>query len=294
VLVGDRQPHAVQPALLQTSEELDPERAGLDLADIQADHLAHPGLVHRVRHDDCLGDDAAVIADLDLFGVQPQVRVGALQRSLPERLDPLVESSAHDADAVLGHPVDPQLLDQPVDLPGRDPVHIGLEHDRHDRLLRAPARLQEQREVRRTRPLLGDQQLELADPGLPRPRAIPIAMRAPNLRRHLTQPSTNLSRDLALHQLASDQHDRFANEILKPTIHRLGDDIGNGHALTIGHRGVSIRLTAGTADEFGVTVADTYQRVDLPDARYTTSTDATERARHRVQRARHERGGSGR
>ncbi|MGB0093762.1 MAG: hypothetical protein WBP81_14680, partial [Solirubrobacteraceae bacterium] len=68
---------------------------------------------------------------------------------------------------------------------------------------------------------------------------------------------------------------RLAHEILKPTIHRLGDDIGNRHALNFGHRGVSIRLTAITADESGATVADPSSAVDPRDARYTTSTDMT-------------------
>jgi hypothetical protein len=40
---------------------------------------------------------------------------------------------------------------------------------------------------------------------------------------------------------------------------------------------LSIRLTAITADEFGATVADPFSAVDPPDARYTTSTDMTER-----------------
>ncbi|MGB0096849.1 MAG: hypothetical protein WBP81_30455, partial [Solirubrobacteraceae bacterium] len=57
--------------------------------------------------------------------------------------------------------------------------------------------------------------------------------------------------------------------------HRLGDDIGNRHALNFGHRGVSIRLTAITADEFRATVADPSSAVDPRDARYTTSTNMT-------------------
>ena len=100
-------------------------------------------------------------------------------------------------------------------------------------------------------------------------------MRQPHIRRDLSQPGADLATDFALHQLAGDQRDRLTNEILKPTIHRLRDDIGNRHDLTIGHRGVSNRLTARTADEFGATVADPSTAVDLPDARYTTSSETT-------------------
>ena len=244
VLIGDRQAHAVQPALLERAQELDPERAGLDLADVQADHLPHPGLVHRVGDDQRLGHHPAVVTDLDLLGVKPEIRVGALQRPLPEQLDLLIQRAAQRRDAVLGHPVDPQLLHQPVDLASRDAVDVRLQHNRNDRLLRAPPRLQKAREVRATRPLLRDQQLELPDPRLPRPRPIPIAMRQPGSGATSPSSAPTSARDLRLHQLARDQRDRLTHEILKPTIAHLRNDIGNRHALTFGHRGVSNRLTA--------------------------------------------------
>ena len=191
VLIGDRQPHAGQAALLEAAEELDPEAAGLDLADVQADHLAQPGLMHGIGHHQRLGHHPAVVADLDVLGVQPQVRIRALQRPLAKQLDLLIQRPAHRRHAVLGHPLDPQLLHQPIDLPGRDPVDIRLQHHRDDRLLRPPPRLQEAREVAAlTRP--GDQQLDLPDPRLPRPRAIPVAMRHPRLRRDLTMLRTDL------------------------------------------------------------------------------------------------------
>jgi hypothetical protein len=61
----------------------------------------------------------------------------------------------------------------------------------------------------------------------------------PRLRRHLAQLGTDLSADLGLHQLPGDQLDRLPHEILKPAIANLRDDIGDRHALTFGHRGVS-------------------------------------------------------
>jgi hypothetical protein len=50
VVIGDRQAHPIQATGSERSEELDPEAAGFDLADVQADHLPHPGLVHRIGH----------------------------------------------------------------------------------------------------------------------------------------------------------------------------------------------------------------------------------------------------
>ncbi len=81
-------------------------------------------------------------------------------------------------------------------------------------------------------------------------------MRHTRLRRDLAEPRADLITDLGLHQLARDQRNRLPHEILKPTIAHLRNDLGNRHALTFGHRGVSIRLAARTADEFGATVAD--------------------------------------
>jgi hypothetical protein len=239
VLVGDRQPHPGQPARVQRAQELDPERARLDLADVQADNLPHAGLVHRIGDDQRLGHDPPAVSDLDLFGVEPQVGVGAVQRPLAKQLDLLIQRPAQRRYTVLGHPVDPQLLDQPVDLASAHPVDIRLQHDRHDRLLTAPPRLQEARKVRAPSPLLGNQQLDLPDPRLPRPGAIPVAMRRPTIRRDLPQPGADLSPDLRLHQRPRDQRNRLAREILKPTIAHLRNDIGNRHPLNLGHRGVS-------------------------------------------------------
>ena len=64
MLIGDSQAQTVRPALLERTH--DPERAGLDLAEIQADHLAHARLVHRVRGHQRLRDDPAV--DSHIYG----------------------------------------------------------------------------------------------------------------------------------------------------------------------------------------------------------------------------------
>jgi hypothetical protein len=68
VLIADRQAHASQAALVQIAQELDPERSGLDFADVQADHLPHPRFVHGIGDHQRLAHDAAVVADLDCSG----------------------------------------------------------------------------------------------------------------------------------------------------------------------------------------------------------------------------------
>ena len=145
--VRDAQPDARQPAGAQAAQELAPERLGLGLTDVDADDLPAAGLVHAIGDHQRLVAHPAGLADpLDL-GVQPQVRVGALQGPLTEHPDLLVQAAAQPRHLVLGQVVQAQLLDQPVDLAGGHPVDVGLLHDGDQGLFGPPARLQEAGEV---------------------------------------------------------------------------------------------------------------------------------------------------
>jgi hypothetical protein len=88
------QAHAVEAAPLERAQELAPERFGLDFADVEADHLTPAGLMHRIGDHGRLGDDVSAVAHLLLLGVQPQVRIGTLERTLAKRGDVLVEPPA--------------------------------------------------------------------------------------------------------------------------------------------------------------------------------------------------------
>jgi hypothetical protein len=208
VLVGDAEAHTLQAAAAEVTEQLDPEGLRLNLAEVERDHLAPSGLVDGIGDHERLRADVTAVSDLDLLGVQPEIRVVALERPLPERLDLRVERAAERRDAVLAHPLDAEPLDQPIDLPRRDAVDVRLEHDRDDRLLRAPPRLQEGGEVGRTGALARDRELDLADPRLPAARPVAVAMRQA-LDRHLTAAGADLSRHLGLHQLARDDRHRL-------------------------------------------------------------------------------------
>jgi hypothetical protein len=61
----------------------------------------------------------------------------------------------------------------------------------------------------------------------------------------------DLRRDLRLHQLARDQTDRLAQEIAGLTREYIGNDIGNGHAVTLGHRGAPFVDRLASNDESG-------------------------------------------
>ena|SRR6266511_3381864 len=65
---------------------------------------------------------------------------GGLLPLVPGAAPVLVECPAERRDTVLAHPLDPELLHQPVDLPRRDAVDVRLQDDRDDSLLGAPGR----------------------------------------------------------------------------------------------------------------------------------------------------------
>jgi hypothetical protein len=145
------------------------------------------------------------------LGVEEQVGVATLQRPGPKRLDMLIQRRADAADLRLRDP-QPEALHKLIDAPRRDPADIGLLDDRKQRLLRAPARLQEAREVAAL-PDLRDLQLDLARPGIPAPGPIAIAMRRTILGPALTALSTHQLGHLELHPLRRDGLDRLADHI---------------------------------------------------------------------------------
>src|ERR1700730_8502850 len=70
----------------------------------------------------------------------------SLDRAAQEGFDPLVDLRAQPAHLALGDAAHPHRLDQVIGA-GRHAVHIGLLHDRRQRFLGQPARLQKTREI---------------------------------------------------------------------------------------------------------------------------------------------------
>lgn len=189
VRVRGAEPDAGQAAGFQREQEFGPERFGLRLADIQADDLAAPRLMDRVRDHHALAGDTAAVSDLLDLRVNEQVGVAALQRALSERGHLLVKQPRDPRDLRARDP-QPQALDELVDATRRDTAHIRLLNHRDERLLRALARLQEAREVAALAQL-GDLQVDLTGPGVPTPLAITVAMRRAILGTTLTALGTD-------------------------------------------------------------------------------------------------------
>ena len=79
----------------------------------------------RVGDDDAPGHDAPAVSDLLDLGVDEQIGIAALQRSLAEGLDLLVEQGA-DARNLRTGDAQPKRLDELVDAAGPNATDIGL------------------------------------------------------------------------------------------------------------------------------------------------------------------------
>src|ERR1700734_3721300 len=96
--VGDDQLDAAQAAPCQAAQEFDPERLGLAVARGHAEYLAPAVGVDADGDDDGGGDDAVVAPDLDVGGVQPDVRPIALKGPGEEGVHTLVDLTAQARD----------------------------------------------------------------------------------------------------------------------------------------------------------------------------------------------------
>ena len=222
-----------RPRLTRPLRKLGPERLGLGLADIDREDLAAARLVDAVRDHQRLVDHPPAVADLLDLRVQEHVRVAALQRAGPERVDVLIQRRADPADLAAADP-QPEALDELIDPPRRDATHIRLLHHRQQRLLRAPPRLQEAREVAALADL-GDLQLDLARARVPAPRPIPVAVRRPILGPALAALGADQLRHLELHHLRRDGLDRLADHVSVLIEQHLLDDLLDRHPVGTGH-----------------------------------------------------------
>jgi hypothetical protein len=144
-------------------------------------------------------------------------------------------------------PCTPELGDQPVDLAGGDAVDVGLLHDGDQRLLGAPAGLEERGEVR-PGPQLWDGQLDRADPGIPLARAVAVALGEP-VGAALAELGADLGGDLGLHQLLGHPGHALADHVGVLVGHELVGKLGSGHPWPLGHRGVSLRRSVEQTDD---------------------------------------------
>src|SRR5829696_9902749 len=182
----------------------------------------------------------------------------------------LIERLADAADLALAH-AQAEALDELVDPAGPDAAHIGLLDDREQRLLRAPARLQDAWEITALADL-GDLQLNLPGPRVPAPRPIPVAMRRPVLRPALAALGPNQLAHFELHQLRRDGLDRLADHIGVLIEQHLPDDLLDRHPVGTGHAAPPFVEPSASPTIFSAASAGTTFR---PNPTYTTLRDVT-------------------
>src|SRR4051794_10688836 len=155
-----------RPRATRPRTNANPSGAVLGGDDVEPERLAEAVAVDANRVHDADVDRAAALAALDLKRIQGHLRVGcAVERAAAEVLDDHVQALRQPRDLALRHPLDPELLHELLDSARRDAREVGVRDHRHERLLGAPARLQQP--VREIRALaqLRHRQLDRADPG---------------------------------------------------------------------------------------------------------------------------------
>ena len=110
--IGDDELDAAQPPARLLAQELRPDRLGLRDADLHAQHLTPSVAVDADGDDGGDRHDAPPATDLQVGGVDPQIRPVAFDRPLQEGLHLAVDLLAQPADLALGDAGHPHRLHQ--------------------------------------------------------------------------------------------------------------------------------------------------------------------------------------
>ena len=132
---------------------------------MQADDLPLAVGVHRDSNYRRDRHHPAALALLQVCRIEPQIRPFAGQRTIQERVHPLVDVLAELRDLAFADPRQPHGLHQIVDPPGRDAADPRLLDHRDKRLLGRLPGLAERREVGAL-PEFGETQLQRAEAGI--------------------------------------------------------------------------------------------------------------------------------
>lgn len=238
MVVADDQPDTGQTTFDEATDEGRPGRAlVVARGELEPDDPPLAAVRDGGRHEGRHRGHPAGLADLDIRGVEPQVRIALVgQRAVAERLDLGVERGADAADLAPAERGDAERVDEVLDPARADAQHVGLLDDRQEGPLGPPARFEQRREVR---PVADprDGQFERAHPGVPAPLAVAVPAGQPALRiafavRHPGEPC-----HLGFHHRLGQHPHTLAQEIDVAVGDRLAHRLEHGHPV-LGHRGV--------------------------------------------------------
>jgi hypothetical protein len=219
----------------QAAHEGEPSGAVLGGNHVEAERLAEAVPVDADGVHDADVDGAAALAALDHQRVESDVRVRrAVERPGTEVLNDLVEALRQPRDLALRHPLDPELLHQLLDPPGRDTGQVGIRDHRHERLLRPAPRLQQPVREVRTLAQLRQRELDRADPCVPVALAVAVAAVDP-LRRALAVAGAADSIGVCAHQRLRELLDHRPQQIRMSFLQLLAQPARHIHPL-LDHR----------------------------------------------------------
>lgn len=124
--IGDDELDASETPSRQFAQKIRPDRLGLGRANLHAQDLAPSVGVDADGDDDGNRDDAATATNLQIGGVDPQIRPVAFNGAAEERLHLVVDLLAQPRDLALGDAAHAHRLDQIVDGAGRNALDIGF------------------------------------------------------------------------------------------------------------------------------------------------------------------------
>ena len=238
-----------RPRCLSLRRKAVQKASASEAADVHAQHFAAAVAVDADGDDHGGRDDPAVLADLHVRRVEPEIGPVTLDRPVEEGLHLAVDLLAQPADLALGDAAHPHRLDQIVDRARRDALDVGLLDHRGERLLRHAPRLEEAWKIAAF-PQLRDPELDRAGPGLPVPIAIAVPLRQA-LGALLAIGGTGELADLQLHQPLGGKADHLAQEVgvwslldQRPQAHHLV-----GHRWSLGQVGVGTPTLPGIVDD---------------------------------------------
>lgn len=191
------------------------------------------------RDHDGLGRHVVGVADMQVGRVEQHIgKADVVEPPRPKGRDDLVEPGTDPADLRAADAgVDAKRLDELVDGPGRDPLHVGLHHDGIQRLVDSSSRLEHAREEAPA-PQLWDAELDVAALGRQHSRAVTVALGDALLRALVTASADHLGR-LDLDEFLQDEAHSISDEIdaiaASQRVEQLGQD-----RLIKGHRVLSL------------------------------------------------------
>ena len=174
-------------------------------------------------------DDPAVLADLHVGRIDPDIRPIAFNATVEKLADTLVDILAKPRYLAFGDTGHAESFDQVIDRPRRDALNIGFLNNRGQRLLCQPPWLQKAREIRAFAQFR-DTQLDRPGPRLPYPIAVAVALRQA-IRALLAPRRTRLATDVEFHEPFGGEAEHLTQKI---GVGRLLQQPLKGHHL-VGH-----------------------------------------------------------